>query len=92
LRISVAIATPNFFDATGERIIFGGGERYLYTLWKVLTEAGAEVDVYQMASEKVFKREYKGMKVIGVPSKCDLAEYSATFIDAFNTLTWHLAL
>jgi len=88
----IAIATPNFFDGTGERIIFGGGERYLYTLWKVLTEAGAEVDVYQIASKKVFKKEYRGMKVIGIPSKCDLVEYSATFIDAFNTLTWRYDL
>jgi len=88
----IAIAAPNYFDSIGERIIFGGGERYLYTLWKTLTEAGAEADVYQMASEKVFKREYKGMKVIGIPSRCDLADYSSSFIDAFNTLTWRYDL
>jgi len=88
----IAIATPNFFDGTGERIIFGGGERYLYTLWETLTEAGAEVDVYQMASKNVFKREYEGMKVVGIPARCDLGEYSSSFIDAFNTLTWRYDL
>ncbi len=84
----VAIASPNFFDARGERIIFGGGERYLWTLWKVLTEAGAQVDVFQLADEKVFKREYSGMRVTGIPSRCDFAEFSWQFNDAFNELTW----
>jgi len=88
----IAIATPNFFDGTGERIIFGGGERYLYTLWEVLTEAGAEVSIYQMSSKTVFKKMFGGMKVVGIPSRCDLTEYSATFTDAFNTLTWRYDL
>jgi len=92
MRISVAIATPNFFDGTGERITFGGGERYLYTLWKVLTKAGAEVGIYQMSSKTVFKKMFGGMKVIGIPSRCDLSEYSSSFVDAFNTLTWHYDL
>jgi len=82
--VKIAILAPNFFLEVAElsgkdRILYGGGERYLYELWRNLTEKGHVVDIYQPLRspntvDEYGKRHnvpfgqiaknYKGMKVI----------------------------
>ncbi len=81
--MKIAILTSYFYHSVKEihgndRIIFGGAERYLYELWKLLRSEGHLVNIYQpvstnTADNKSVKfgqiiKEYKGMPVICIPN------------------------
>ena len=78
--MKIAILTSYFYHSVKEidgkdRIIFGGAERYLYELWKLLRSEGHDVNVYQPLStgNKLTKtgqivKNYKGMPVICIPN------------------------
>lgn len=65
--LTCGILTSIFFDRKGERLIFGGGERYLVELAKFLQSEGFEVRVIQAAGEEGWEKTYDGVKIIGVP-------------------------
>jgi glycosyltransferase involved in cell wall biosynthesis len=64
----VRIVAPQFFDTSGQRVIFGGAERYLIELAAILRDLGADVEVVQMASQTGWERSAFGLRVIGVPA------------------------
>jgi len=78
--MKIAILTSYFYQSVKEingkdRIIFGGAERYLYELWKLLRSEGHDVNVYQplTTGNKLTKtgqivKNYKGMPVICIPN------------------------
>jgi len=67
---AVAIVAPSFFDTRGGEMMMGGGERYLIDLYRLLVRDGFTPTVIQCGSSS-WKKEYKGMPVIGIPNpKC----------------------
>ena len=62
----VAIVTPQFLEWSGERCIFGGGERYLAELAELLAGMGCQVDVFQPSNGLQWQKEYSGFRVFGV--------------------------
>ncbi len=63
---SVAILTPQFYDHAGKDIFFGGGERYLVDLAKLMKEMGYHVEAYQSASSR-WTNTYDGLTIHGLP-------------------------
>ncbi|WP_052045236.1 DNRLRE domain-containing protein [Caloranaerobacter azorensis] len=62
----IAIVTPQFFEWDGNRCLFGGGERYLIDLAKLLQKLGYEVDVFQPSIYEEWERTYEGIKIKGI--------------------------
>ncbi len=62
----VALVTPQFLEWSGERCIFGGGERYLAELAELLAGMGCQVDVFQPSNGLQWQKEYSGFRVFGV--------------------------
>lgn len=84
----IGILTSYFYHKTKEydgedRIIFGGAERYLYELCRLLQEQGHQVTVYQplpmnnpnITNYASIEKEYRNIRVICIPTK-DRWEYS----------------
>ncbi len=66
----VRILAGSFFDPRGEDMYFGGAERYLVELARVVRETGHEVDVFQ-AAESAWTRDYHDLRVTGVDTGGD---------------------
>ncbi|GBC85875.1 D-inositol 3-phosphate glycosyltransferase [bacterium HR11] len=64
----VRVIAPQFFDPSGQRVIFGGAERYLIELAGVLRDLGADVEVVQMATGGGWERSAFGLRVVGIPA------------------------
>lgn len=62
---SVAVLTPSFFDQDGTQLFFGGGERYLLELGRLLQARGCQVAVFQPASRD-WRREFRGLVCHGL--------------------------
>lgn len=79
--MQIAILTSSFFVKTQEidgedRIIFGGAERYLVQLCKLLQEAGHEVVVYQaIKGKEMLGKSYEGIPIVCIPNS-DTWEYN----------------
>lgn len=99
--LRIGILTSFFFHRTKEydgddRIIWGGAERYLHELCRLLQEQGHQVTVYQplpmnnpqVKSYASIEKEYRGIRVICIPTK-DKWEYSTApgLNYAFNELS-----
>ncbi|MCK8817061.1 glycosyltransferase family 4 protein [Natroniella sulfidigena] len=50
MKDKVGILTSNFYDPSGERLIYGGAERYGYQLTKLLLDLDYEVEWWQVGS------------------------------------------
>lgn len=62
----VGILTSNFFDPSGQRLIYGGAERYGLELTRLLLEMGYEVEWWQVGSG--WERELmEGVKIKSLP-------------------------
>lgn len=61
----VAILTPQFFEWTGDRCLFGGGERYLIDFVNLLQRMGYQTDVFQ-PSIGLWEKTYDGVKIFGL--------------------------
>jgi len=61
----VAILTPQFLEWSGDRCLFGGGERYCYDLACLLNQEGFRVEVFQ-PSNQLWERTYNGMPIHGI--------------------------
>jgi len=66
IRRVVRIIAPQFFDTSGTKIIFGGAERYLIELVRVIRGLGYEVEVLQPADGDAWVRYYRDVRVVGV--------------------------
>lgn len=64
---SIAILTAQFFDSNGDRIIFGGAERYLVDLVQLIKEMGYYPRVYQAGNHK-WTRMYDQIEFRSLPS------------------------
>lgn len=63
---SVAILTAQFFQYDGRRCLFGGGERYLIDLAKLLQKLGYTVEVFQPSTVGRWNRFYNGVSINGI--------------------------
>lgn len=82
----VAILTTMFFDMTGSYTQMGGGERYLYDLFKLLKRKGYLVEVFQ-ASTSSWVKSFKEMKVTGIPKPRGDRESFPDLTTEFHRLT-----
>jgi polysaccharide pyruvyl transferase CsaB len=64
----VRILTGGFFDSRGENMFFGGAERYLIELARVIRSLGYAVEIFQRAEGEPWKRNYGDILVEGVPA------------------------
>lgn len=62
----VAILTPQFFQFNGTRCLFGGGERYLIDLAKLLQKLGYVVEVFQPSTVGAWTNYYDGIQINGI--------------------------
>ncbi len=62
----VAILTPQFFQLSANRCLFGGGERYVIDLAKLLGTLGYHVEVFQPTVSGDWTREYDGIIIHGL--------------------------
>ncbi|MCS7312636.1 MAG: glycosyltransferase family 4 protein [Acidobacteria bacterium] len=65
----VRVIAPQFFDLSGQQVIFGGAERYLVELTKIFRDMGADVEVVQMATDRGWERSAFGFPVRGIPAR-----------------------
>lgn len=63
---SVAVLTAQFYQYDGERCLFGGGERYLIDLVKLLQTLGYTVEVFQPSTVGKWNRVYHGVSINGI--------------------------
>lgn len=63
---SVAILTAQFYQYSGERCLFGGGERYLIDLAKLLQKLGYDAEVFQPSGAEEWNRSYHGVPIHGI--------------------------
>lgn len=61
----IAILTPQFFEWSGDRCLFGGGERYLIDFVNLLQKMGYQVDVFQPSIGQ-WEKTYESVKIIGL--------------------------
>lgn len=62
----VAILTSQFFQLDGKRCLFGGGERYLIDLCKMLKKFGYYVEIFQASSTGIWEKIYEDIKINGI--------------------------
>lgn len=62
----IAVLTPQFLEFDGGRCLFGGGERYLVDLVKLLRSEGYAPEVYQPSVTGSWKKEYDGIQITGI--------------------------
>lgn len=94
--MKISILTSVFYqklkEVEGEdRIIFGGAERYLVELCKLLQDEGHTVIVYQGAScDNVINKKYMGIDIVCLPLKS--AEWEYHTCAALNIMFYELSL
>ncbi len=67
----ILVLTYTFFDMDGRDYMFGGGERYLLELNKIVTELGYDLEIYQ-AANFTWSSSYEGIKVVGINIEGDV--------------------
>lgn len=97
---TVAILTPSFYDYDGSRIFFGGGERYLWELTRLLHEMGYQVEIFQAATQP-WKQVFRGVTFHGLhpfrveqdlwPLTNQLFQKAAAGFDHHLYFTWAMA-
>jgi|GEM_PF-1483825 len=75
---TVSICTPSFFDRAGNNMFFGGAERYLIDLARLIRDRGYDVQIYQ-PGDFPWVRYYRDIKVQGFPCGTGLEEMGRTF-------------
>ncbi len=78
---SVAILTPQFYQFNGIRCVFGGGERYLIDLAKLLQKIGYTVEVFQPSTVGKWVQKYNGVEINGI---CEPGGYYDFYIELNN--------
>lgn len=90
----VAILTPQFYQLDSDRCLFGGGERYLIDLAKLLKRLGYQVDVFQPTNTGVWKRTYDGVAIYGISEggvdRDFFIELNKTFIRTARDYDYHI--
>ncbi len=79
---TVMIATVLFYDADGQRYMYGGAERYIVELFGILTKLGMKVMVVQTGTtnwELSHPSPYGDIPVKGLASECKYEEFSEIF-------------
>lgn len=74
----VPIATTTFFDFDGNNMFFGGAERYLIELARLVRELGYEPEVYQCAHGS-WVRYYDDLRVTGIAADGDMQRFNEQF-------------
>jgi glycosyltransferase involved in cell wall biosynthesis/2-polyprenyl-3-methyl-5-hydroxy-6-metoxy-1,4-benzoquinol methylase len=89
----VRIIAPAFFDRAGARRIYGGAERYLAELLRLVSDLGYPAEVFQPADEPGWVRTYEGSRVVGLaaPTGPELEEASHRASPFLPSLTIYLA-
>lgn len=64
----VNFITPAFFDMNGNNMFFGGAERYLIELIRLIRRMGYETNVYQCANSR-WVRYYHDIRITGVEAQ-----------------------
>jgi polysaccharide pyruvyl transferase CsaB len=64
----VRIIAPQFFAPSGGPMIFGGSERYLIELIRVIRRLGHQVELLQFSNRGPWVRYYRDIRVAGVPA------------------------
>lgn len=64
--LSVAILTAQFYQYDGKRCLYGGGERYLIDLSKLLQKLGYIVEIFQPSTVGEWNNTYHGVSVHGI--------------------------
>lgn len=62
----VDIINVNFFDRSGEVLFKGGAERYVYDLAVLIKSMGHYPRIIQNSND-FFERDYRGIKIVGLP-------------------------
>lgn len=88
----VQFIVPQFLDRAGEITIFGGSERYLVELCRLIRTLGHPVTVFQPAGGPPWERSYQHLRIVGV----DVNDYfeleqAVRSRTALPALTIHLA-
>lgn len=65
-RKKVAVLTPQFLETSGKRCLFGGGERYVIDLARLIGSMGHEVDIFQPSDGAEWVKEYDGLSIRGI--------------------------
>lgn len=84
---TVAVLTPQFYELDSGRCLFGGGERYLIDLAKLLQGLGYEVDVFQPTSVGRWKRTYDGVNIYGLSEAGVDRDFYIELNKAFSKVT-----
>jgi len=74
----VAILAPAFFGLDGNNMFYGGAERYLIELVRVIRELGYEPAVYQCANS-AWVRYYADIRVVGIDTGGDMQRLNQQF-------------
>lgn len=74
----VAILAPLFFDYEGNNMFFGGAERYLIELVRLIRQMGYEPEIYQCGTGD-WVRYYGDMRVIGLNTGTDMQRLNQRF-------------
>lgn len=74
----VILAVSTFFDFEGNNMFFGGAERYLMELVRLVRSLGYEVEVYQCATSD-WVRYYKDVRVVGINCQGDVGLFNVEF-------------
>lgn len=82
----IAILTPQFFEWSGDRCLFGGGERYLIDFVNLLQKMGYQVDVFQPSIGQ-WEKTYESVKIIGLGN----ATFDMDFFSGANRLFYERA-
>ncbi len=74
----VSVLAPTFFDQTGNTMYYGGAERYLIELVRLIRELGYEVEVYQSGARE-WVRYYRDIRVVGLDTDGDFQRLNEVF-------------
>jgi glycosyltransferase involved in cell wall biosynthesis len=88
----VLILAPTFFDFAGNNMFYGGAERYLVELTRLVRNLGYEPEVYQPANS-AWVRYYADIRVTGIDCGGDLHLFNERFhrLIPVGVLTIYLA-
>jgi glycosyltransferase involved in cell wall biosynthesis len=75
----VLILIPRFFDFDGNNMFYGGAERYLIQLVRVIRELGYEPEVYQCANS-AWVRYYSDVRVMGIDTGGNMKRLNEQFL------------
>lgn len=83
----VALLTNRLLDWSTREPRFGGAERYVVALGRLLRELGFDVSFYQAATGAAFEGEYFGFPVTALPRGGHHAEFEHGVGEAFHEAT-----